>query len=103
MIVVINRLRIIPSCKKEVKVDHVVCPLAGVHISYEMIANSRGWHKEVQLPSLSEMIMFISSASSFDLLSFTGYYAGFCEGIIAVRYSGMAVDSQYASMWALHF
>jgi hypothetical protein len=55
------------------KLGRVVFPLARVNTSSEKIADSRGF---LQLPSLTGMIMFISRASGFYLLSFSGYYAG---------------------------
>jgi hypothetical protein len=66
----------------------------GVHASYEKIADSWGWQELLQLPGLTGMIMFISSASSFYLLSLLN--------TIQDRYDGscMAVDSQYATKWA---
>jgi len=61
---------------QDVQVRSVVCSLAGVHASREEIADSRGWQEFLQLLSLTEMFMYIGSASGFYLLSFPRNYAG---------------------------
>jgi hypothetical protein len=61
---------------RRIKLDQAVYLLAGMYTSHEKIADSRGWLEFLQLPNLTEMIMFISSASDFYLLAFLGYYAG---------------------------
>jgi len=79
---------------RKVKLDQAVYILVGVYISHKKIEDSQGWHEGVQLPSQTGMIMFIDSASSFYLLPFLDTIRDMLKIITAV-------DSQYASTWAL--
>jgi len=57
-------------------------------LSFGKVVDSRGWLTDLLLPSLAGMFMYISSASSFYLRSFSRHYTGHC--IV----TWMAVDSQ---------
>jgi hypothetical protein len=83
---------------RRIKLDQVVYLLVLVYTSHKKIAGSQGWQEFWQLTSLTELIMFISSASGFYLLSFLGYYAGHTfsyarQLLVNVRVSGLCASN----------
>jgi hypothetical protein len=91
---------------RRIKLDQVVYLLVVVYTSHQKIADSQGRQEFWQLTSLTELIMFISSASGFYLLSFLGYYAGHAllyarQLLVNVPVSGLCTSNHNGDVYGV--